>query len=117
MFTLLAQVDLGTISPPPGVIPDTGGDPSEFVAVLVRNGIWLLIVVGAIIFIIWMIFAGYGLIFAGDDPKKVASSWSKIYLGLLGMVIIVGVFAIIKLVEDFFGVSIVSQGIDLPTIR
>lgn len=117
MLSLLSKVDLGKISPPPGAVPTTGGDPSGLVASIVRNGIWLLIIVGFIIGLIWMIFAGYGLIFAGDDPKKVASSWSKVYFGLLGLVIVVGAFAIIKLVEDFFGVSIISQGIKLPTIK
>lgn len=116
-MNLLAQVDLGKIKPPAGTVPDTGADPSAFVASVIRNGIWLLIIVGFIIGIIWMIFAGYSFIFAGDDPKKVSSAWSRIYWGLLGLVIVLGSFAIIKLVETFFGVSIISQGIKLPTIR
>lgn len=116
-MNLLSQVDLGKIKPPAGAVPDAGADPSSLVASIIRNGIWLLIIVGFIIGIIWMIFAGYSFIFAGDDPKKVSSAWSRIYFGLLGLVIVVGSFAIIKLVETFFGVSIISQGIKLPTIR
>ena len=115
MLNLLAQVDLGKITPPPGTLPSTGGDPSGFVAGAVRNGIYLLIIVAFVIGVIWMIFAGYGFIFAGDDSKKVASSWSKIYWILIGLLIILASFAIIRLAESFFGVKIIDN-IDLPTI-
>lgn len=115
-MSFLAQVDLGKITPPSGTIPQTSGDPSGFVAGIIRNGIWLLVIVAFVIGVIWMIFAGYSFIFAGDDPKKVSSAWTRIYIGLLGLVIVVGSFAIIKLVETFFGVSIISGGIDIPTI-
>lgn len=116
MLNFLAQVDLGKINPAPGTVPTAPGDPTSFVATIIRNGIWLLIVVGFVIALIWIIFAGYGFIFAGDDTKKVASSWSKIYWGLLGLVIIVGAFAIIKLAEDFFGVKIITGGLNLPIL-
>lgn len=106
--------DLGTIKPPAGTV-QASGDPSGLVAKIIQNGIWLLIIVGFIIALIWMVFAGYSFIFAGDDPKKVSSAWSRIYWGLIGLVIVVGSFAIIKLVENFFGISIISGGIKIPT--
>ncbi len=112
----LLAADLGKITPPAGSVPTTGGNPSGFVASIVQNSIWLLIVTSFIIAVIWMIFAGLGFIFAGDDPKKISGSWTKIYMGLLGLVIIVGAFAIIKLVEAFFNVTIISGSITLPVI-
>lgn len=115
MKLLTQAVDIGRITPPTGTIPDTGGDPSGFIAGFVRNGISLLIITAFIIAIIWMIFAGYSFIFAGDDPKKVSSAWSRIYWGIIGLVIVLGSFAIIKLVETFFGVTIISAGFTLPT--
>ena len=101
-------VDLGTISPPPGTVPDIAGDPSAFVATLIRNGITLLLIVAFIVDLIWTIFAGYRFIFAGGESKNISSAWSQIYWGLLGMAIIIGSFAIIKLVETFFGVTVLS---------
>ena len=111
IMNYLAQ--LGTIKPP-NTIPTVKGDPSDFVAKIIQQGIWLLIIVAFIIGLIWMIFAGYSFIFAGDDPKKITSAWSRIYWGLIGLVIVVGSFAIIKLVETFFNVSIISQPFALP---
>lgn len=112
-MNLIAQ--LGRIQPPPGTVPDVGGDPSGFVAKLIRNGIEILLISAFIIALVWMIFAGYSFIFAGDDPKAVSSAWSRIYWGLLGLVIVVGSFAIIKLVETVFNVTIISGGFQLPT--
>ena len=114
MLNFLA-VGLGKIEPPAGTVPSGGSNPTAFVAELIRDSIWLLIIVAFVIAVFWIIFAGLGFIFAGDDSKKVASSWSKIYWGLLGLVIVLGSFAIIKLVESFFNVSIISGGIEIPT--
>lgn len=100
---------LGTISPP-STVPTAGNDPSGFVSGLVSGAISLLLIAGFIIGLIWMIFAGYSFIFAGDDPKNISSAWSRIYWGLLGMVIIGGSFALIKLAETFLNVTIISGG-------
>jgi hypothetical protein len=108
--------DLGTITPPSGTVPTASGDPSAFIAGIIRNGLWLLIIVGFLIGLLWTIFAGFSFIFAGGDPQKVAQSWSRIYWGLIGLVIVVGSFAIIKLVETFFNVSIISGGFSIPSL-
>lgn len=114
MFTLLSQVDLGKIKA--SGVPSASGDPTGFVAGAVRNGIWLLVIAAMVIGLIWMIFAGYSFIFAGDDTKKISSSWSKIYWILIGLVIVISSFAIIKLVETFFGFSIISGGLNLQPL-
>ena len=107
----LAQ--LGKIEPPPGTVPGAA-DPSAFVASLIRNGLTLLIIVAFIVDLIWIIFAGYRFIFAGGESKNISSAWTSIYWGLLGMVIILGSFAIIKLVETFFGVTVLSGPFNIP---
>ena len=108
---LLAQ--LGTITPPGG-IPDPGTDPTGFVASLVQGVISILLIAAFVISLIWTIFAGYRFITAGGDEKSISSAWSQIYWGLIGMVVVLGSFAIIKLVETFFNVDIVSN-FSLPT--
>lgn len=111
MKNLLAQV--GTITNPG--LPDTGPNPSGFIAGFVRGGISLLLIVAFIVALIWTIFAGFRFIFAGGDEKAIAGAWSQIYWGLIGMVVVMGSYAIIKLVETFFGVNILSGGFQLPT--
>src|SRR3989304_10490224 len=111
-MNFLAQ-DLGTITPPSGTVPEAA-DPSAFVATLIRNGITLLLISAFIVDLIWTIFAGFRFIFAGGESKNISSAWSQIYWGLLGMAIIIGSFAIIKLVETFFGVTVISGPFNIP---
>lgn len=109
------SLDLGTIKPGTS-IPSVSGDPSTFVASAIRSSISLLIIVAFIVDLIWTIFGGIRFVTAGGDPKTVGAAWSQIYWGLIGMVVVMGSFAIIKLVETFFQVSIISGGFRLPTI-
>ena len=110
----LAQV--GRINPPPGVVPDAGGDPTGFVAGIIRGGIQFLLITAFIVALIWTIFAGFRFVFSGGDEKSVSGAWSQIYWGLIGLIVVVGAFAIIKLVEAFFKINIVSGGFLLPRI-
>lgn len=111
MKNLIAQI--GTISPPPGT-PDSGGDPTEFIAGTVRAGIQLLLIVSFVAALLWTIFAGFRFVTSGGDPKSTGQAWTQIYMGLVGMLIIVGSFAIIKLIEGFFDISIITNGLILP---
>lgn len=107
--------NIGTIVPPP-TIPTTGLDPTGFVAGLIKATLQFLITAAFIVALFWTIFAGYRFITAGGDEKTISSAWSQIYWGLIGMVVVMGSFAIIRLVETFFHVNIVSGGFQLPTI-
>ena len=108
----LAQI--GTINPPPGTIPVASGDPSNLVASIIRNGIWLMIITAFIVAVIMMLLAGFKFITAGGDEKAVSSAWSQITWGLIGLIVVVGAFAIIRLAETFFRVQIISGGFILP---
>ena len=75
----------------------------------------LLIIIAFIVALIWTIFAGFRFVFSGGDEKSISGAWSQIYWGLIGLIVVGGAFAIIKLVETFFNVNIVSGGFFLPT--
>lgn len=112
MNQLLAQ--LGTIKPPAN-IPTTGGDPSNFVAGLIRGSISFLLIISFVAAFFWIIFAGFRFITSGSDSKSVSQAWSQIYWGFIGLIVVISAFAIIKLIETFFGVTLVSGGFQLPT--
>ena len=113
-MNFLAQV--GKIIPPPGAVSIPAGQTeTSFVAGMIRGGIQFLLITAFIVALIWTIFAGYRFVFAGGDEKSISGAWSQIYWGLLGLVVVVGAFAIIKLIETFFKVNIVSGGFLLPT--
>lgn len=113
-MNLFAQnVDLGKITAPSGVPTPT--DPSTYVSSFIRNGIMLLIIVAFIVDLLYTIIAGIRFITANGDEKAISSATSQIWWGMIGMVVVIGAYAIIKLVETFFGVNIVSGGFNLPT--
>lgn len=54
-----------------------------------------LLVVGAGIYaLINLLLAGYAFLSAGDDPKKAAGAWAKIWQTMLGLVIVAGSFVL-----------------------
>ncbi len=108
------RTGLGTITPPQGLVKDVGTDPSVFVASLIRNGISLLVIASFVIAVIWTIINGLRFILANGDEKTISSAWTQIYWTLIGMVIILSSFAIIKLIETFFGVHIFDIPFQLP---
>src|SRR3989338_6211857 len=112
-MNLLAPPIIGTIEPPAGT-QVAGDNPSVFIAGLVRGGIQLLLIVSFVASLLWTIFAGFRFVTSGGDPKSTGQAWTQIYMGLVGMLIIVGSFAIIKLIEGFFDISIITNGLILP---
>lgn len=73
--------------------PDIYGQPSGLVMFL-NNVVRLLIVVGGLFAFFNLVLAGYGFLSAGDDPKKMAAAWSKIWQSMMGLLFIVGAFVL-----------------------
>lgn len=86
----------GKIEPPPGIKKwegtRSGAIPGliPFLSALVK----LLIVVGGLYAFFNIIFAGFGFLGAGDDPKKVEAAWAKIWQSLVGLLFIAGAFVL-----------------------
>lgn len=99
VYTLLAAVCdpvIGCITPPdfikPGVDP-VSGLPNGLIAFM--NALLKLIFAGAGIWAFFnLIFAGFGFMNAGGDPKNISKSWDKIWQSFLGLLIIVSSFLI-----------------------
>ena len=108
--------DIGTINPGDNFVPTASGDPSFLAARIIKSILTLLLIVAFIIALIWNILAGLKFITANGDPKGISEAWSRIYWGIIGLVVVVGSFAIIKMVEAFFKIDIISGGLKLPTI-
>lgn len=80
----------GSIKPPDSV----SGDPASSIGNLIQEIIWILIIGAGIYALFNFILAGYAFLSAGDDPKKVAGAWAKIWQTALGLVIAAGAFVL-----------------------
>jgi len=67
--------------------------------VLLNNILRLLIIVAGIYTLLNIILAGYQFIGASGDPKKIEVAWGKIWQSLIGLIIIVGSFALAALLS------------------
>ena len=59
-----------------------------------NNILRLLIVIGGLYAFFQLVLAGYGFISAGEDPKKMAAAWQKIWQSMLGLLFILGSFVL-----------------------
>lgn len=83
----------GTINPPPA-ISKYSASPGVALGTLLNVGLKLMIVVAGIYALINLVLAGYAFMSAGDDAKKVAGAWAKIFQSLLGLAVAAGAFVL-----------------------
>src|SRR3989304_1383626 len=101
-----------------GVIPEQLADVSEFSIIdIVRGIIQFILVVAFVLAFIMLLIGGIRWITAGGDEKAVASARNMITAALIGLVVLLVAYALIKLVETFFGVNIISEGVSIPNVR
>jgi hypothetical protein len=83
----------GQIKPPPGVEKFGSaqqGGIGKFLNLIFQS----LIVIAGVYALINLVLAGYAFMSAGDDPKKVAGAWAKIWQTLLGLAFAAGAFVL-----------------------
>lgn len=80
--------------PLPSPIARFGSDPGLAIGKFINFLLQLLIVIAGIYSLINLILAGYAFMSAGDDPKKVAGAWAKIWQTLLGLAVAAGSFVL-----------------------
>lgn len=95
-----------------------GTDPGlTFAKNFVPNLITLLLIGGAAIFFFMLLFGAIEWILSGGDKGRVESARGRLTNALLGLFIMFALFAIVRIVERFFGTDILSLDIDILKIQ
>jgi len=96
MKNLIAATNsiIGEVSPPPGVRDISSGGGIEGVPIFINMILNLLIAGAGIFAVINLVMAGYAFMSAGDDPKKVAGAWAKIWQTMMGLAFAAGAFVL-----------------------
>jgi len=98
------------------IVPEnTIGKVTDIVAII-RAIIQFILIIAFVAAFIMLLIGGIRWITAGGDEKGVASARNMITAALIGLVIVLISYAIIRLVETFFGFNIISEGITIPNI-
>lgn len=107
--TIFAQDD-GTIRNPVFDKGSSFGDVSqssgsEIIGKLLGNVFSGMIIAGAIILIIMIIWSGIAMMTGGNDKEKVQTAQKRLTYAIVGFVILISVFAIANFVGGFFGLG------------
>ena len=89
----------------------------EFFQKLLPNLIGLIFVIGVIIFFFILVIGGIQWISSGGDKAAIEQARGKVVNALIGIVILFSAFAIVKLLESFFGTNILTLDIGNLIIR
>jgi hypothetical protein len=112
MTNLLAQSPIGNPVLGPTLqtfLADKSG--TSFFSNLLPRAVALLFVAGALIFFFMFIWGGIQWISSGGDKQGLESARGRITNAIIGLVILFAALAIIKFIESFFGVSILTLDI------
>lgn len=85
------------------------------IVTVIRNIIRFIILIAFVLAFLFLIIGGIRWITAGGDEKGVERARGMITAALIGLVIILVSYALIVLVQTFFGVNIISGNIVIPT--
>src|SRR3989344_2601824 len=97
------------------IVPNELGGIPDIIAI-VRTAIRFILIVAFIAAFVMLLIGGIRWILAGGDEKAVAGARGTITAALIGLVIVLVAYAIIRLVEIFFNVSIISGAFSIPNI-
>ncbi|MCL5411821.1 MAG: hypothetical protein M1150_03780 [Patescibacteria group bacterium] len=99
-------INLGNVE---ATSPKSFTDLGQLLTVLLQA----VIILGGLLFFIYLLVGGLQWITSGGDKASLESARNRITNALIGLVILVGAFSIIKIIETVFGISIIS-GIKIP---
>jgi hypothetical protein len=91
MKNYLADNPFGPIDPPKTAL---GNDAGLAFGKLINIALQVLIVGAGVYALFNFVLAGYAFMSAGDDAKKVAGAWAKIWQTALGLAVAAGAFVL-----------------------
>lgn len=104
-----AQIDIPVIAPSGSglkVITNAGS--------LISAGVALLLIISALAAFLYLVIGGIRWITSGGDKAGIDAARNQIQAALLGLFIVFAAWAIMLIVQQFFGVQILG-GLSIPT--
>lgn len=108
--TVLAALNTGS-----NIVP-TDIAPINNITKVIQNAVKFILLAAFVLAFIFLIIGGIRWITAGGDEKAVAGARGMITAALIGLVIVLVSYALIVLVEQFFGVRIITGNISIPQV-
>lgn len=90
-----------------------GGWPFSDLGKVLSSFLQIATITAGILVFVYLLLGGIKYISSGGDEKAVTSAKNQITTAIVGLLLVVSAYAITKIVERVFGVSILG-GIELP---
>ena len=90
------------------VVPRPQGFRIENIGNLISAVISFTLIIAAILVFLYLVWGGIQWMTSGGDKAGVESARNRITAALLGLAIVAAAWAVIKIIETFFGVTIVG---------
>jgi uncharacterized membrane protein len=81
---------------------------------LISAAVGVLLILAALIAFLFLIMGGIQWITSGGDKAGMEAARNKITHAIVGLIIVGAAWAIMTLVQNFLGVQIIGNGLDLP---
>jgi hypothetical protein len=94
-----------------GAAGNSGASPAWFFQTFIPKFITIGFIVGVLIFFFMLMIGAIQWISSGGDKQALEGARGRITSALIGLVILFATFAVIKLIEKFFGFSILTLDI------
>jgi len=94
-----------------GFIGHFGDSPAAFFQLFLPKLLTLGLIIGVLFFFFVLIIGAIQWISSGGDKNALEEAKHKITNAIIGVVILFSIFAILKLIENFFGISILTLDI------
>ena len=95
-------------------IPQPPGVKIENIGTLISGAIGVALLVAAILVFVMLIWGGFTWISSGGDKAKTEEAKTRITNALIGLAVIAGAWAIMKLIEFFFGITVLTDNVQIP---
>lgn len=82
------------------------------ITALIPKMVNLLFVIAVVVFFFMLVIGGIRWISSGGDKNQTDSARSQITSAIIGLVIVLSTYAIISLIDAFFGINII-EGLNL----
>ncbi|QQG41886.1 MAG: hypothetical protein HYV90_01075 [Candidatus Woesebacteria bacterium] len=92
----------------PGLKGVYSSGPTAFLSTFIPNFIGLVFVIGVLVFFFMLIWGAVQWISSGGDKQGLEAARGRITSAVIGIVILLGAFAVINVVETFFGLNILT---------
>lgn len=94
----------------------SSGDPLEGLELFISRIIGFLTVLAGIFFIVYFILGALSWITAGGDTSKIQKARDQIVQGVIGLIVIIGAYAVVGIIGSVIGIDILNPAAQLRTI-